>query len=67
MEGHKNIINLIYKREAKIMYKIIENNSQKFPVFYLVNSVSGELIRECYSRAEAEKAKAKAEREANIL
>jgi hypothetical protein len=49
------------------MFKIIENNSQKFPIFYLINSISGELIQECYSRAEAEKAKAQAEKEANIL
>jgi len=49
------------------MFKIVKNSSQKYPVYYLINSVSGELIRECLSIEEAEKAKAQAEREAIIL
>ena len=36
------------------MYKIIINNSSNYPVYSIVNIESGKLIKECYSKAEAD-------------
>ena len=60
METNKDIdnkisLNIVLKRGAKIMWKIITNTSGKIPVFYLVNFVSGLCYNEYYSLASAEK------------
>jgi hypothetical protein len=40
------------------MILIISNNNAKYPIFNVVNSDTGRLIKECYSKAEAEKIQA---------
>ena len=37
------------------MIKIIQNNSNKHSIFFVVSEVTGELIKECYSREEAQR------------
>ena len=36
------------------MIQIVKNTTKKYPVFYLIDSVSGKLKAECYSESEAE-------------